>query len=441
MNTKNINFLEAVSISFGAIIGWGAFVMPGDLFLPTSGVIESSFAILFGSFIIALISLSYIYLLKVKKSENAGGIIWVLGYLGKTHAMIYTVFVILGYISIIALNVTAIPLLFRYILPKILSFGYIYSIFGWDVIFSEVFIASLVLAFFAYINSKEIKVGGKTQLIISLLMVLSILIIFIWSLGVLNLENIDKNSEIFEVNFSNFKFLSILAIMPWAFVGFETTPNLSDEIKGKRVMFIIFLSIFSGALFYIVVNLTTAINLDFDLKAITSSLWATGEGVKDKLGRVGFFILAISMLASILSGINGFMLTTIKVLKTAFKLKVFKKSAKFENQKNDTKFIVLAIFLICVFAPWLGRGFLLDFVSTASVGISCSYSYISFIAFKICKNIFFKYILLLSFFVSLGFILLLILPFSPAFLPINSWIMLMFFSIFMILFLYKIKRN
>lgn len=416
---KSISFLQAVSISFGAIIGWGAFVMPGDLFLKNGGLSNSSFAIIVGSVMILFISFSYMYMMK---RDGGDGVSWVLRYLGINHAKFYTLFTTLGYISIIALNLTAIPLLLRYALPDFVSFGKLYTLGGWDIVFSEVLVALLTLAIFAYVNKKEIS--AKTQLFIALGMVVSILVLFIWSLSGAKFNDLVE-PEMMEFKPLNFSYLAIIAVMPWAFVGFETTPQISTSIKNPRNI-IIFISIVSGVFFYIVVNFITAINFDFSLDRVLSSSWAMGEGIKTKLGEFGFLILAISMLCSIISGINGFMLTTIKVLENSSRLGIIKRI----SHLNLIGFIVL----LCALAPFLGRAYLVDIVSTASVGITICYTYITFLSFKICSNLGFKVLFFISFLISCSFILLLVLPFSPAFLSKASWIILIVFVMSVLLY-------
>lgn len=417
---KSISFLQAVSISFGAIIGWGAFVMPGDLFLRNGGLITSNFAITIGAIMILMISFSYMYMMK---KEGEDGVTWVLKYLGIRHAKFYTIFTALGYLSIIALNITALPLLLRYTMPTWVSFGKLYTLGGWEIIFSEVAVSIIVLVVFAYINKKEIS--AKTQFFIALSMVASILILLFWSIFVSDVSLAKEQTKMMEFKPLDFSYLAIIAVMPWAFVGFETTPQISTSIKNPRNI-IILISIISGALFYMAVNFITAMNLDFNLDSVISSSWATGEGLKAKLGNLGFGVLAISMLGSILSGINGFMLTTIKVLENSSKLGIVKTT-------NRSNFIGI-IFILCAMAPFLGRAYLVDIVSTASVGITLCYCYITYISFKICLNFAFKVLFLISFLISVSFIALLILPFSPAFLSHTSWLILIVFVAIVLLY-------
>lgn len=87
--TENISYLQAIAISVGAIIGWGAYVMPGDLFLPESQLLGSSVAILVGTLAIYMVARAYINLLTQTPEHESGGIYWIEKYINRKHAYVY----------------------------------------------------------------------------------------------------------------------------------------------------------------------------------------------------------------------------------------------------------------------------------------------------------------------------------------------------------------
>ncbi|HDL3806202.1 TPA: APC family permease, partial [Mannheimia haemolytica] len=162
------------------------------------------------------------------------------------------------------------------------------------------------------LNYKGIKKGVKFQTFFAILMVCSILILFLGS--IINNDSRKEINYISEFNsIKNYLWMSIIAVVPWAFVGFETTPQISRDIKNskQKSVLIISISIFFGLLFYLMINYITALNMDLNYNDITQSAWATGDGIKNKLGITGMSILSIAMILSILSGINGFILASI----------------------------------------------------------------------------------------------------------------------------------
>jgi len=63
--------LGAWALAFGCAVGWGAFVMPGNLFLPEAGPLGTVLAMLIGAAIMILIGVNYCYMMQ--RYPDAGG--------------------------------------------------------------------------------------------------------------------------------------------------------------------------------------------------------------------------------------------------------------------------------------------------------------------------------------------------------------------------------
>ena len=429
---ESISYLQAIAISVGAIIGWGAYVMPGDLFLPQSQLLGSSIAIIIGTLAIYMVARAYINLLTQTPETESGGIYWIEKYINRKHAYIYGWGVTIGYISIIALNISAVALLLRYLLPSGLQLGYLYTIAGWEVYASEVFLCSAAIILFSYINLKGVRVGAKIQLYIALFMILSVTALFFASLWMTPTTQAFLPTDMSSGSITSLAWLPILAVMPWAYVGFETTPQISKAISDSKTKTksIILISLIAGILFYFLINYFTALNMSFDYQAIKDSHWATGEGIDNRIGSIGIWLLSIAMIGSIMSGINGFILSSVKLLEsmgdTSLLPSVFTdKNNQFSKQKTVT-----LICLVCLLSPWLGRNYLLDIVTMASLGITVGFAYVTtadLINERKKKQA--GLLNYLSVLISVVFISLLLLPFSPAALSFNAYVLLGFFIV------------
>ena len=101
--------------------------------------------------------------------------------------------------------------------------------------------------------------------------------------------------------------LSILAITPWLFVGFDTIPQTAEEFdfppeKSRRLMIN---SIVCGAL-YALVLIAVAIIIPYTDLLGQNHSWTTGAVANMAFGRFGGVILAIPVMAGIFTGMNGF---------------------------------------------------------------------------------------------------------------------------------------
>ncbi|MGM8887625.1 hypothetical protein ACS8FD_17000, partial [Psychrobacter sp. 1U2] len=204
--------------------------------------------------------------------------------------------------------------------------------------------------------------------------------------------------------------------------------SISDSKNKTRS--IILISLIAGILFYSLINYFTALNMNFDYQAIKDSNWATGEGIDNRIGGIGIWLLSIAMIGSILSGINGFILSSVKLLESMGDSSLLPSIFTDKNHHFSKKKTVILICLVCLFSPWLGRNYLLDIVSMASLGITVGFAYVTSadLINERRKNQagLLNYLAVL---VSLIFISLLLLPFSPAALSLNAYILLAVFII------------
>ena len=119
---RRLSPLAVWALSFGCSVGWGAFVMPGNTFLPIAGPLGTALGILIGALIMLVIGINYAYLMN--RYPDAGGTFtfakMVFGY---DHGFLSAWFMGLVYLAIIWANATAIPLIFRNVFGDLLRFG------------------------------------------------------------------------------------------------------------------------------------------------------------------------------------------------------------------------------------------------------------------------------------------------------------------------------
>ncbi len=309
---RSLSPLNVWSIALGCIIGWGAFVMPGNLFLDSAGPLGTAIGLSIGAIIMIIISLSYGYM--IQRFPVAGGeFAYAYTSYGRTHAYICAWFLGLSYLSIVPLNTTALALMFRTLFPGLLQFGFLYTIAGWDVYLGEVLLSSFALILFGYTNIKGIKVSGKLQTVLALTLVSSILLLTIVALFSPSTD-FNHLTPLFSPKQSPISgILSIIAIAPWAYVGFDAIPQAAEEFNfsSKKSLRIMIIAIILGGLMYISLNTITALVLPWQDLINSNPVWATGYAVEVLMGKTGLFILGIALLAAVLTGIIGFYMASI----------------------------------------------------------------------------------------------------------------------------------
>lgn len=399
---KKLTPLNVWALALGCIIGWGAFIMPGEIFLVKAGPLGMALAMLVATVILIIISINYYYM--IKRYPVAGGeFIYVNAVFGKKNAFICSWFLALCYLSIVPLNATALALIFRTVLHDVFvfQFGFHYQIAGYDVYMGEVLLALTSLCLFAWLSIRGVSITGKFQTLLVMLLV--------GGIGVVSVAAC-LNPQVSWANFSPgfppdvdnhfVAILSILAISPWAFVGFDTIPQAAEEFKFSpaKSLFIMIVAILFGAFAYVALNMITISILPpgFDnwvdyIKAskATSGLMTlpTFYSTFLLLGKVGLFVLSASVIAAILSGLLGFYMATSRLLFAMSRDKVIpevfsKLHAKYKTPKNA----ILFILAVSIIAPFMGRTVLGWIVDMASLGAAVGYAYTSLVAYKYAKE-------------------------------------------------------
>lgn len=433
---KNLSPVNVWALALGSIIGWGAFVMPGNLFLNSAGPLGTAIGMIIGALIMSIIVISYGYM--VEKFPVAGGeFSFSFEGFNRHHAFICSWFLGLSYLSIVPLNATALGLIGRYMFPGILQKGLLYSVAGWEVYFGEVLLASIVLIVFAYTSIKGIEISGKLQTLLAFIIVGSIVVLTTVSV-LSNKTSISNLQPLFNSSTSKVGgILSIVAIAPWIYVGFDSIPQAAEEFDfpPKKALGVMIGSLLIGALLYIAMNTLTAIAFPWSEFIGTNPEWATGAAVESVMGNLGLILLGSALLSSILAGILGFYMAGSRLLLSMSRAKAIpawfgKIHPKYNTPSNAIKFILL----VSLLAPWFGRQVLKWVVDTASIGAAMGYLYTCLAALKTQvkhkESLGLRFISGLGAFFSLGFIGLLIIPGMPSYLTrpsrlaLVAWIVL-----------------
>jgi len=417
------------AVAYGSSIGWGAFILPGD-WLAQSGTLGAILGITIGGLLMLIIAVSY-GALTAKFPMSGGEFAFSYVGFGKYFSFITSWFLVLGYIGIIALNASAFTLLFKFLFPNFFEVGYLYSVAGWDVYLGEVLLATFVLALFAYISTKGSGLSGKIQFVFCSFIALAVagLLLSSFFTGDFALEN---TKPLFaEGNSWLTSILLIVAIAPFMYVGFDNIPQTAEEFNfsANKTFKLLVFSIVAAIFTYIAMILLTSWTF-YDQQSIGGAQWITGSVVQNSMGVVGMSVLAFAISFGVFTGMNGFYLSSSRLLFALGRANFIPKSFSKVHPVNKTPYVaVLFVMVTCFAAPWLGRTALEWIVDTSSVSVSVAFFATSATAVKIFskgkeKNKFFTSFGILGIAISIIFLALLLIPSSPAALTVPSYIVL-----------------
>lgn len=423
---KKLSPLNVWSLALGCIIGWGAFVMPGNTFLGKAGPLGTLIAMSVAAVIMIVIAFNYNYM--INKFPVAGGeFTYTQQAFGEKNAFVCSWFLGLSYLAIVPLNATALALIGRNLLHNVFQVGFHYTVAGYDIYFGEILLAVAALLLFAWLSIRGVNFTGVFQTILVFALVGGVLIVLIAAL--LNPD----------VHFSNLKpdfypggstlagVLGVVAVAPWAFVGFDTIPQAAEEFKfsAKKTRVIMILSILFGAAVYVILNSVTAAVIPEgyanwaeyidDLGNQTGLLsLPTFHAGYQLLGTWGLVFLGVAVLGAILSGIIGFYMATSRLLYSMAKENVLPAWFGTLNPRYKTPAnAILFVMGIALIAPFFGRTALGWIVDMSSIGAAIGYGYTSLAALKYARregNGFIACTGVLGSLMALVFVILLLVP-------------------------------
>lgn len=444
------------AIALGSAIGWGAFVQPIN-WMSTAGPMGVIIGFSIGAALMMLIAVSYGFLIKsfpVSGGEFAYSFI----SMGRTHAFVSAWFLTLGYLGIVALNASAFALMFKFVLPVVIEQLPMYTIAGWDVYGMEIIIATLVLAIFGFFNLRGTGLTGQIQFIFALVMVITVVGVAFFT-GIQPGKGITEIGPAFPENKTAFAaIISIVAIAPWAFVGFDAVPQAAEEFDfpAKKAFMLIIFAILFAAIIYILMILATSMAAPWQETVSENHLWGTAVVIQDTLGTVGLVTLVIALMMGIFTGLNGFIMATSRLLFAMSRARILPAPFRKLHPKYQTPHIsIIVTVALAAIAPWFGREALEWVVDMSSIGVSIAYFYTCLTAFKLFKwdpatvtdptkqeaSPMKKVISFIGMAASFVFVLLLLIPGSPAALGKESLITLVVWvAIGIVFYIFKQKE-
>ena len=437
--------IDVWGLALGAIIGWGCFVLPGSAFLPKAGPLGTALGMLIGALLIIVIALSYGYLIRTFP-VSGGSFVYAKEAIGKRNAFVCGWGMILAYWSLIPLNATALALISRFLFPGIVQQGHLYQIAGWDVYAGEVILASFFIVMMALLNIKGIKQAAWTQTAISLTLVGCICLVSFLILGGSDWSNfapgLPEGKNIWKAVFS------IVAMAPWAFIGFDCIPQTAEEynFSHKKSTGIMISAILFAALLYVSICTVTAVGIKPGQELLADQHnWPTGHVVRNCLGIAGLTVMGIAMFCAVVSGMNAFYISTSRLMYAMAKEGSLPQwFGKLSPRHGTPRNAILFTMAASLFAPWFGREILLWIVDMTSVGAAIVFAYTTASAAIIAKRkgdwlqmvtgiagcIF-----------SLFFLALLIIPGMPGYLTFQSRVVLLVWIAVGFIFYLKIRKT
>lgn len=359
---------DALSLAFGAMIGWG-WVVTAGIWISEAGSMGAILAFLIGGILVLFVGLTYAEL--ASSLPLAGGEhVYSYKAMGRTASFITTWAIILGYVSVVAFEAVALPTVFEYLIPNY-SQGYLYTIAGWEVTATWAGVGIIGSILITWINYRGIKLTTSIMFILTLLIAIAGVLLITGSSISGNTLNMQP---LFEKGISGI--LTVVIMTPFMFVGFDVIPQASEEINlpQKRIGQLLIFSVLLAVIWYIAVIF--GVSRILSLGEISSSNLVTADAMAKAFGDSQMMgnILVLGGVGGILTSWIGFYVGGSRAIYALARAGMLPKSLGDLHPKYNTPH--KAILLMGVFstiAPLFGRPALVWLVDAGGLGLVVSW--------------------------------------------------------------------
>ena len=382
--------LDVWTMSFGVMVGWGAFVMPGTSFLPVAGPLGSVIAMAIGTIIVLIIARNISFLMQ--RTPQTGGLYsYTKEAFGRDHAFLCSWFLCLSYLTIVFLNASALFIIVRTVFGAALQTGVSYTIAGNRIFLGEVIVTVLALMGVGvmYILAKPALQRLHTALTVILAAGAVILALICMPHAAAD--------AIMDFGFQDIRpaygVFSIVILAPWAFVGFEVTTFDTAHFRFdvKKSWIILLTSILVAGFVYAAMAVMSIAAVPDGFSSWVDYIGRLDElsgvdavptfhAAQSILGTPGLVLIVIVALSAILTGIIGGYRAITRVLSTMAEDKIL--SEKF----SKTTYSIFFVMVLSILISFLGRNTLSWFVDLTAFGAIVSFGYTSAAAYKIARG-------------------------------------------------------
>ena len=249
--------VDVWAMSFGCMVGWGVFAMPGTTFLPVAGPAGTLISMTIGMLIMLVIGGNLTYMME--RTPVTGGVYtYTKMAFGRDHAFISSWFLCLSYFTIVFLNGTALFLIVRILFNDTVHKGFHYNIAGNEIYIGETIVSVMILAVIGAVFITAKAFLQQLHTILAIILIAGIVITSVFCLPRVLSSGAVTSFGITGVN-KGYSVFSLIILAPWAYVGFEVTSFDTAHFKFpiKKSRKIIILSIIVAAFAYNAMALTS----------------------------------------------------------------------------------------------------------------------------------------------------------------------------------------
>ncbi|MBR1662574.1 MAG: amino acid permease [Acidaminococcaceae bacterium] len=385
----------AFALSTGTAIGWGSFVVTGNLYLAQAGPLGSVLGMLVGMVIMLLIARNYHYMMN-RYPGPGGAYTYMANTFGYDNAFLNAWLLLLAYVAMFWANATSLPLFARYFIGDFFRIGHIYSLLGTEVYLGEGLFSAFAILLAGILCMKKGRLAAKVMVALVALFIGAIVFCFLAAMLKRDAGLHDFSPLMMPDQSMALQVLRIALISPWAFIGFENISHSSGEFSfpRNRSFRVMATAIVVTTILYICVILLSVTVWPSEFRAWPAYISNLGsmKGLDALppfyagnyyLGDVGVVLLALALLSLIVTSLIGNLVAISRLIYELAKEEVlFDRFAVLNIRCTPENALHLIVMLSLLIIPFLGRiaiGWIVDVNTVVAVIV---YGFISAAAYR-----------------------------------------------------------
>ncbi len=385
------------ALALGTSVGWGSLVVTTNTYLAQAGPAGSILGLLVGALVMLAISRNYSYLMN-RFPSSGGAYTYTKEVFGYDRAFLVAWFVILTYLAMLWANATSLPLFARYFMGDMFRWGYIYSLYGYDVYLGEALLSVCAIVLITVLCLKSRRGAAHTMLLFVCLFFIGITVCFALALIGHGQTSFSFSPAFVPDNNAIMQIIGIACISPWAFVGFENISHSTSEFNFpvKKSMRILVVAVVTTTLLYIFVTLLSISAYPEQFASWDEYIGSLGqlsgiEGIpafyaaRYYLGDVGVWMLMASLLALIGSSLIGNIVALSRLLYALALDDVLPVNFAHLNKQVVPNRTLLLVAGVSIIVPFVGRTAIGWIVDVTTIGATIIYGFVSAGSFKLAS--------------------------------------------------------
>lgn len=387
---KVLNTGDVLVVAFGAMIGWGWVISSGQ-WITNGGILGTVIGFVIGGIMIYFVGLCYAEL-TTSFPKCGGEHVFSYKAFGPVVSYICTWSVILSYIGVVCYEAVSFPTILQYLFPNIAK-GYLYTIGGFDVYLSWLFIAIGMAILILFLNILGTKKAAKFQKILTCIIAGVGILLVAGSAYSGSINNLQEQMFVGATNSQIIENIVKVAIMtPFFFFGFDVIPQAAEEINVplKKLGKMMILSIVMAVSFYVMVVLSVGyvMNANQIFKSMSTTGLVTADAMSIAFNSSNMArVLIIGGLCGIITSWNSFLIGGSRALysmATAYMLP--RRFSVLHKKYNTPVNAILMIGILSIISPLFGRSMLVWIVDAGNFACCLTYCIVSMSFLRIRKN-------------------------------------------------------